>query len=173
MILGMGSQLTVREASAADAPTLARLNAVVQRLHHDAYPHRFHEPDEMRVEPFYRELLEVKAGSMGRRARSWLCVDASDDAMGYVLALVRDRADNPFTRAQRCIELDQIAIVDEERGVGTGRLLASAVIEWARELGVEEVELSVWDFNEGAQAFFAALGAEPLWHRRSVRLDRM
>lgn len=169
----MGSQLTVREASAADAATLARLNAVVQGLHHDAYPDRFYEPDETRVAPFYRALLEGMTGSAVPLARAWLCVDATDEAMGYVLALVRDRHDNPFTRAHRCIELDQIAIVDEERGAGAGRLLAAVVIDWARELGVEEVELSVWDFNEGARAFFASLGAEPLWCRRSVRLDRM
>ena len=48
-------------------------------------------------------------------------------------------------------ELDQIAVVDEACGGGAGRLLASVVIDWAQDLGVELIELSVWDFNEGRE----------------------
>ncbi len=167
------SHLSVREATAADAPTLARLNTVVQRLHHDAYPNRFHEPNEARVEPFYRQLLQPEGNPKGARARSWLCVDVADEAVGYVLAVLRERPDNPFTKAIRWIELDQVAIVDEARGGGAGRLLASVVIDWAQDLGIELLELSVWDFNEGARAFFGAIGAQPLWHRQQVKLEAM
>ena len=169
----MDSQISVREATAADAPTLARLNSVVQRLHHDAYPNRFHEPDEVRVEAFYRQLLWLEGDSKDAGARSWLCVDRTDEAVGYVLAVLRERPDNPFTKAIRWIELDQVAVVDEARDGGAGRLLASVVIGWAQALGVELLELSVWDFNEGARAFFGAIGTEPLWHRRELNLEVM
>ena len=173
MIPFMNSHLSVREATAADAPTLARLNSVVQSLHHDAYPNRFHEPNEVRVEPFYRQLLQPEGNPKGARARSWLCVDIEDEAVGYVLAVLRERPDNPFTKAIRWIELDQVAIVDEACGGGAGRLLASVVIDWAQDLGIELLELSVWDFNEGARAFFGAIGAQPLWHRQQVKLEAM
>ena len=171
MIPFMNSHLSVREATAADAPTLARLNFVVQSLHHDAYPNRFHEPDDVRVEQFYRQLLQPEGDRHGARARSWLCVDIEDEAVGYVLAMLRERPDNPFTKAIRWIELDQVAIVDEARGGGAGRLLVSVVIDWAQDLGVELLELSVWDFNEVARAFFGAMGAQPLWHRQQVNLE--
>ena len=61
--------------------------------------------------------------------------------------------------------------MDEARGGSAGRLLASVVIDWAQDLGVELIELSVWDFNEGARAFFGAMGAQPLWHRQQVNLE--
>ncbi len=94
-------------------------------------------------------------------------------SVGTEPRLVRERPDNPFTKPIRWIELDQIAIVDEARGGGAGRLLASVVIDWAQALGVELLELSVWDFNEGARAFFGAMGAQPLWHRQQVKVEAM
>lgn len=127
----------------------------------------------MRVEPFYRQMLQPERQPTGAGARAWLCVDGTDEAVGYALAVLRERPDSPFTKAVRCVELDQVAIVDDARRSGAGQLLASVVIDWARDLGVELLELSVWDFNEGARAFFDAMGAQPLWHRQQVQLDAM
>lgn len=41
----------------------------------------------------------------------------------------------------------------------------AAVHALADELGADEVQLSVWAFNEGAVAFFAEHGFAPAFHR--------
>jgi GNAT superfamily N-acetyltransferase len=41
---------------------------------------------------------------------------------------------------------------------------------WALDKGVSEVELSVWDFNEGAIAFYENLGYKPTRHTLSISL---
>jgi len=162
--------LTVREANLDDAATIARLSNVVQGLHYGAFPERFHEPDQARVEQVYRQMLASNGTAATAQTRAWLGVDDNDEAVGYVLAVLRERPENAFTKAIRWIELDQISVLDDARGLGAGRLLAASVVEWAQGSGVELLELSVWDFNEGARAFFSSLGFEPLWHRQSLRL---
>ncbi len=99
-----------------------------------------------------------------------LCEDANDGVVGYVLALLRERADNPFTKAFRCVELDQIAVLDVARGLGAGRLLFGRVVEWAEGLNVDVVELSVWDFNTGSTGFFDSIGFTSLSHRQAFHL---
>jgi GNAT superfamily N-acetyltransferase len=164
------TSLTVREAKLEDAATIARLNEVVQRLHFEAHPDRFHEPNASSVEPVYREMLALNATSESPSSRAWLCEDVNDGVVGYVLAFVRERADNPFTKAFRCVELDQIAVLEEARGRGAGRLLLGPVVEWAQSLKVDVIELSVWDFNDRSREFFDSIGFASLAHRKAIHL---
>lgn len=115
-------RFALRRAVASDAPALARLNTVVQRLHFEAFPDRFHEPDERRTEPFFRQVLSAD----GAPNRAWLCVNEVGDAVGYVLALLRERPSNPFTKASRWVELDQIAILDNWRSLGVASTASAA-----------------------------------------------
>jgi diamine N-acetyltransferase len=163
------SPLVVREANSGDAATIARLNDVVQALHYEAFPDRFNEPGGALVEPAFLRMLKP-LGASQPETKAWVCVDQHDEAIGYVLAVLRERPANPFTKAARWIELDQICVLDEARGLGAGRLLATSVVDWARDRGVELLELSVWDFNAGARAFFDSLGFTPLWRRQALRL---
>lgn len=172
----MQGVLTVRVADSDDAAVVARLNGIVQGLHHNAHPDRFLPPDAERVEPVFREWLapdHERAWLPGHsKTRAWLCVDEDGEAIGYVVAVYRERAESPFTTATRSVELDQIAVRDDVRGSGAGRQLALAVVEWARELGVQTLELSVYEFNAAAQAFFGGLGFAPLQHRLAWELPR-
>jgi hypothetical protein len=44
------------------------------------------------------------------------------------------------------------------------------VIEWAKDARVDLLELTVWDFDLGARAFFESLGFEPLWRRQALKV---
>ena len=171
----MSPGFSVRRASRDDAAVLAELNAVVQGLHHRAHPERFLPAEGHGVASVFREWL----GADGHRdwlpgasrTRGWLCEDHEGRALGYVIAVSREVPASPFTAAQRWVELDQIAVRDDVRHAGVGRALAAEVVAWAEALGVGEVALSVWHFNEGAQAFFTSLGFSPLHHRMHLPLE--
>lgn len=49
-------------------------------------------------------------------------------------------------------------------------MLALAVVAWAKELGVDTLELTVLAFNRTAQVFFAGLGFEPIQQRDVWRI---
>lgn len=102
--------------------------------------------------------------------KGWMCESETGEAIGYVVAVYFERPESPFTAAGRWVELDQIAVREDARALGAGRMLAFAVVAWAREVGVDTLELSVWEFNATAQAFFVGLGFEPLHQRHAWRL---
>ncbi|MGD9797768.1 MAG: GNAT family N-acetyltransferase [Acidimicrobiia bacterium] len=147
---------------------------IVQGIHAAAHPDRFLVPDAQRVEPVFREWLEpghARDWLPGQaETRGWLCESAEREAVGYVIAVSRERPETPFTSPQRWVELDQIAVRDDHRAAGAGRSLVLAVVEWARELGVDTLELTVWEFNQTAQSFFAGLGFQVIQRRQAWRI---
>lgn len=147
----------IRRATPDDIPTLTRLNRVVQALHHEAHPERFKPPSDD-LGGFYRSRFEDGAFA-------WVA-ERDGEAIGYVLALVRERAENPFCYGLRWVELDQIAVHPDARRNGVGLSLVGAVLRHAESLGLH-VELGVWAFNARAQAAFTRAGFQAL-NRRMV-----
>jgi GNAT superfamily N-acetyltransferase len=65
-----------------------------------------------------------------------------------------------LTAAGRRVELDQTAARGTNRATGAIRMLANSAVEWANDLGVDPVELTVWEFNTTEQTFFDGFGFE-------------
>jgi GNAT superfamily N-acetyltransferase len=51
-----------------------------------------------------------------------------------------------------------ISVRQEARGQGIGRALMTSAEEWALSVGAQDMELSVFFFNENAARLYAGLG---------------
>ncbi len=78
--------------------------------------------------------------------------------VGVLSALVRQNPDLPMFVPRRWLVVENVAVLEAYRGMGVGRALMQHAHEWARGQGLAEVELTVWEFNEGAVAFYEQLG---------------
>jgi GNAT superfamily N-acetyltransferase len=63
------------------------------------------------------------------------------------------------------IEIDHIVVKQEYRRHGVGKALMEGVHQWAGEMELDRLELSVWNFNKDAQDFYRGLGYEPAFVR--------
>jgi ribosomal protein S18 acetylase RimI-like enzyme len=156
----MSGPVAVRRAAPVDAAVLAGLNHHAQSLHHERVPEWFPPPGDPDVTDLLRQWLRGP-GAAGFVAE----IDGS--AVGYALAAVHHRPATPLTAEGTWIDLDQIAVVPEARRRGVARALCAQVIAHAEELGIDEIQLNVWAFNDQAQALFTSLGFET----RSMRLS--
>ena len=88
---------------------------------------------------------------------------AEEDSVpvGYVLALLHEREENPFCSARRWCEIDQIAVDDKWRRRGIARTLVQRALTEVRRRGIREVEMNSWSFNEAAHHAFRRLGFAP------------
>ena len=59
----------------------------------------------------------------------------------------------------------KIAVTTSHKRRGVGRLLIGAASEWFAQRGLKEFQLSTAVWNEGAHAFWKAMGGEPLLMR--------
>jgi ribosomal protein S18 acetylase RimI-like enzyme len=77
--------------------------------------------------------------------------------LGFVFA--RSRRD-VFT-GRPVVHVETLATEAEAEGRGVGRVLMTAVEDWARDRGASFVTLNVFDTNARARGFYARLGYQP------------
>jgi GNAT superfamily N-acetyltransferase len=152
---------TTRRAVVGDERTLAELNGFVHDLHLMSNPAYFRPAEAEEVAAWFRGLLENPT------VKIWIA-EAGALAVGYVSAFRHERAQNPFCRSRRWLEIDQVGVHPDWRRKGIGQALVDVVLQAARDEGIGDVELSSWVFNGDAHAAFRRLGFTP----KMVRFGR-
>jgi len=143
--------MQIVKAGADSIEDLVRLNGVVQDLHAEREPACFRPFDPAAVREQVRDALHDPAVT-------FLVAVEDGNAQGYVMLRVCERAENPYRKPMKYVELDQIAVAPESRGRGVGSALIDAAFARAKSQDIGDVELSVWEFNEAAQRLFAKKG---------------
>jgi N-acetylglutamate synthase-like GNAT family acetyltransferase len=81
-----------------------------------------------------------------------------DHVAGLVVAHLREAPDMPILFPRRHIVVDTLVDRERFRRSGIGRALMQRIHDWAEAHGVAEIELTVWEFNGPARAFYECLG---------------
>ena len=81
--------------------------------------------------------------------------------VGYLLAIFHEAPENPFARARRWCEIDQVAVDPNRRRRGIARALILNAVSWAKTEGIPQIEAASWSFNDDAHEMFRRLGFVP------------
>jgi shikimate dehydrogenase len=144
--------ITIRHATAADFEELLALFAEGDQFHHEALPRVFRAP---RVPPRSREYLAGLIADLGSMV---LVADADGVVAGLVVVSIHETPDMPVVVPRRYAFIESLVVRAAWRRQGIGTRLIAAAEAWAREHGVREVELTVWEFNQAALALYERLG---------------
>jgi GNAT superfamily N-acetyltransferase len=149
----------IRPYTREDYESVRALSAVLDELHRERAPWMFQRPYQ---EPRPAEQLEHQiATSHG----ALLVADEDNEVIGYVLILMRDAPELPIFIRQRWGVIDGLVVAPERRRRGVATELMRAAEGWIKSAGASWLELSVYDVNEEARAFYEASGYAPMIHR--------
>lgn len=156
---------TIREARPEDVPELRRTYGQLDTYHFEALPHLFRAPDDPIAA---RELLTAIED-----VNTALLVAERDGCLaGFVGArVVETGPSDPVYQPRRFAYVDDMAVLPAFRRAGIGRALLDAVEEWARKREVETIELTVFEFNEGARLLYERAGFHTLQRRMQKGLQ--
>ena len=146
-------QVTLRGATEADIPALSRL-ATDSFI--DKFGHMYSARD---LANFLAESMsEVAiAGELANPARLYRLASRGDALSAYCkLGLVCGFPE--YARGAKVMELKQLYTAPGQMGGGIGTLLMDWAMDTFAARGADEVQLSVWSGNEGAQKFYARYG---------------
>jgi ribosomal protein S18 acetylase RimI-like enzyme len=146
------AKTTIRVARRDDYEGLCAISKELDDFHADALPRFFHRFDgPARSLEWFTEALE---------SPDTLLLVAQHEGViaGFLSALVRQNPDMPMFVPRRWLQVDNVAVLRAYRGMGIGRALMDEAHAWARAQGLADVELTVWEFNQDAIAFYEALG---------------
>jgi ribosomal protein S18 acetylase RimI-like enzyme len=154
----------VRAALRSDLPRLEALFEEVDAYHRVRLPDRFRAPDgPARSRDHLLDLVEGPD-------RAVLLAEDDDTALGFVTLEVRDTSPVPIVVPRRIGIVDSVGVHASARRRGIGRALMAAAEIWLREHGASDLELTVYDANREAVAFYEALGYRLLSRRMSRAL---
>jgi len=159
--------MVVRKATLDDYDELCALIAEVDELHRSNLPQRFREPEgPTREWEYFRSVITDE--SVG-----FFVAEDDGELVGFVHVVVRDSRDFPILVPRRYAFVDSIAVREELRGTGIGRVLMERAHEWATSMGARatEMELNVFEFNEDAVAFYRKLGYRTICREMSRPLE--
>ena len=97
------------------------------------------------------------------------CAELDGDLVGMTLFEIKQSSDDPIMVKRRYLYIDELNAVEGMRGKGIGKALMDAVHAWARENGISEIELNVWERNQPAIGFYEQMGYQS-W-RRTMRIE--
>lgn len=88
---------------------------------------------------------------------------------GFAVLHVIDRPENPVMFRRYYLNIDEFCVDRDYRRRGIAGQMISFIRDYAKEQGFKKLELNMWEFNEGALAFYEAVGFKT--YRRFMDMD--
>jgi ribosomal protein S18 acetylase RimI-like enzyme len=151
----VASALTVRLATAADAPALGRLGALLVRVHHEFDPLRFLAATPQ-TEAGYGRFL---ASQVAAEDAFVLVAERGGEVVGYAYATLEGH--DWMSLRGPAGALHDLAVDPDHRRTGAGRALLDEMLRTLASHGAPRVVLSTAYANGMAQRLFAAAGFRP------------
>ena len=162
---------SIRRGTLDDLAVIAELLAYVQRIHADALPHFFKQPQaEDLSSEVVRTFVECPGNLilLAEECDSESDNDALPVVVGYMCAVIKSANENPFAYANKACHIEHVSVRPDRQGAGHGARLMQAVRTYAQEQGANMLTLDVWDFNTKAQLFFQGQGYTHARHRMVI-----
>lgn len=155
----------IRPATVDDHAGITRIAAELARMHAWALPNRYRESDDPMPVEYLRSLLASDEVLV-------LVAEGDGKVVGYEVLRLQDTPPIEFVMPRRFVLVSDLAVSEAWRGRGVGPLLIDAAIGWARDRGVSEIELGVFEFNESAIGFYEHLGFRTVKRTMAMSIDR-
>lgn len=147
--------------STRDHSCLAELNKIVQNWHAENYPDIFKAHDQAGTELFFKSALNDPNTSA-------FVAMVENEPVGYVLLMHITLPENVFQYERSFLQLDQLAVKKEYRGMGIGTKLLNRAVEYAKANQLHTIELSHWELNDLAKSLFVKAGFTYYFHKMSL-----
>ena len=155
----------VRRAVPKDIPEIARLLYQVNNVHADIRPDLFvHDQRKYTDE-------ELSVIVRDDETPVFVCYEdvSSDVLLGYCFAVFEKKHGHSL-KPLKTLYLDDICVDQNSRGMHVGTEIFSYVRDFAIKNGCYDMTLNVWEGNEGAKAFYEALGFKVLKYGMEIVL---
>ncbi len=156
----------IRPAREDDVLALSAIHVQVQDLHQRQRPDYWQLPDLAASQHYFETQLADNTAI-------YVLTVEKIGVVAYLLLRVVDEPADTHQQARRVLKIEHIAVDREHEGNGYGSALLEHAKAVAREHSIDNLQLSVWSFNERAIALYERHGFTPASMRMTygVNLD--
>ncbi len=143
--------MTVRLAKEQDMGQINELRRQVNNLHTEGRPDMF-KPG------FGKDIQEYLQVIQNDPERVIVVAELNGKITGFAVLHHIRKPENPFMYERDYLDIDEFGVDCGHRRQGIGSAMMEFIREFAREKGFRRIELNMWEFNQGALAFYEAAG---------------
>lgn len=161
---------TIRPATPEDYQGLCDVLEEVDALHRETLPHIFHLP-----QPYPPRSREVIQAWIDNGDTYLLIAEETGQIVGVNMVKIDSSCqENPIMTPRRFASIGPLVVCEGFQQRGIGKELMKQTIDWVidHHPEVTHVELNVYEFNQGAIAFYRQLGFKTLARTMEQKLDR-
>lgn len=147
--------MTIRRAEPKDIP------GVLALLHQVLEVHAALRPDIFLPGTTKYSDAELKAIFADDARPVWVAADDDDHVLGHAFCVLEEPNGSVNMRQYRSMYIDDICVDRNARGQHIATSLFEHVRQEAHRLGCRDITLNVWNGNESAEQFYAAMGMRP------------
>jgi len=156
--------MNIRNAILEDYNQLNRIFKQVDDLHSNVHPEIFEQLDyDARSIEYIESVIENPKSRL-------IVAEEEGKILGLAKADIVSAPEVDLFVKRDFIDISTIVVDEDYRGKGVGQKLLNKIYDWAKEIKVKEVELSVFSFNESAINFYEANGFQEIRKKMSKRI---
>jgi ribosomal protein S18 acetylase RimI-like enzyme len=142
----------IREALPGDTDLLYEIFSETDQMHREAHPEIFREArNPKHIKAYYLNCINISDAVI-------FVAEAKDEIVGAIICTLEVTSDIPVLVPRKFACIENIAVSAKYRNQGTGNSLMEATQVWAEHMGATMMELTVWEFNQGAKQFYKKHG---------------
>jgi diamine N-acetyltransferase len=152
MVEEMLMDIMLRAAIYEDYEAFCELYAQGDQFHYQALPDFFRSVEgPARSREFFAEILHNEEAAL-------FVAEHESTLVGLIRCNVMNIPQIAVLVPRRFVLIHDMIVDETFRHQGVGQALMKRVDQWAREKGVKEVELGVWEFNVAARSLYEKMG---------------
>ena len=164
--------MKIRAATEKDFEQVGNIFLEELQFHAELLPERFTVAEPIMTLAWFEEILQNSEKVLLVAEENGPSTSAQDRRiLGQVLLNITKTPDDPIIKPRKFVYVDELAVAASHRGQGIGKKLMEAAKEWAKQQGIREIELNVWEKNGRAIHFYEKLGYQTIRRRLWIQVD--
>ena len=158
----MDSNVSLRVATLQDLQSLPNIYKEFHNFHAESIPDRLVSITDQQDGRDETNLFQKLNKIIQSEDSEIFIAEANREPIGLAEIYLRQDEINPLTVPYRYVYPQSLIITNSYRRQGIGTQLMKMVEGWAKERGVSEIRLDIWEFNEGPLPFYRQMGYQTL-----------
>ncbi|UTE76677.1 GNAT family N-acetyltransferase [Rossellomorea sp. KS-H15a] len=155
-------QTHIREATKNDYDAVHRIQRQVHEMHTKERPDHYKMADTTLDQDYFNNLVD------GENTKVFLLEEVQPIA--YTILTIKNAAERPILIPKKVVYMDDFGVDQTFRGRGLGKRFFGEVVEYAKTIGADSLELGVWEFNENAIKFYESMNLKTKSRMMEIRL---
>lgn len=154
--------LHIREATKSDYEVVHQIQKQVHEIHTKERPDQYKMADTTLDKEYFNNLID------GENTKVFLLEE--DRPIAYTIITIKNTKERPILIPKKVVYMDDFGVDIKYRGKGMGKIFFGKILEFAKNIEADSLELGVWEFNENAIKFYESMNLKTKMRRMEISL---